>query len=141
MNWIKQILTSSVGKKVIMSLAGIFLIIFLLVHLGINLTLIICDSTKPFNVASNFMGSNYLVKIFEIILFLGFIVHMIYGVILQIQNWIARPKRYKIENFSQTSVFSKFMIHTAIVIGVFLIIHLMDFSKVEQLFYSHWLLK
>jgi succinate dehydrogenase / fumarate reductase cytochrome b subunit len=127
MNWIKQLLTSSVGKKVIMSLAGIFLIIFLLVHLGINLTLIICDSTKPFNVASHFMGSNYLVKVFEIVLFLGFIVHMIYGVFLQIQNWMARPKRYKIDNFSQLSIFSKFMIHTAVVIGVFLVIHIMDF--------------
>ncbi len=122
-----NIFSSSIGKKLIMSLAGLFLILFLIVHLGINISLILCKSREYFNVAAHFMSSNAVIKIIEIILFGGFILHMFYGVILQIQNWLARPKRYRIENYSQTSFFSKFMIHTALIITVFLVLHLLDF--------------
>ncbi len=127
MNWFTTAITSSVGKKLIMSLAGLFLLVFLLVHLGINL-LVLCDNKDNFNIAAHFMGSNIVIKVFEIVLFLGFLLHMIYGVVIQIGNWMARPVRYKKENLtSQTSFFSKYMIHTAVVIFVFLVIHLADF--------------
>jgi succinate dehydrogenase / fumarate reductase cytochrome b subunit len=117
-----------------MSLAGLFLIVFLLVHLGINLSLIFADSREMFNKAAHFMGHNLIVRIMEITLFGGFLLHMIYGVILQLQNWLARPRRYRKENYSQTSFFSKFMIHTAAIITVFLVIHLFDFYLKAKLF-------
>jgi succinate dehydrogenase / fumarate reductase cytochrome b subunit len=110
-----------------MSLAGIFLIVFLLVHMGINLLVIIFEDPMVYNKAAHFMTSNILIKIFEIILFGGFLLHIIYALILQIQNWIARPRRYNKANYSNTSFFSKFMIHTAAIILVFLVIHFMDF--------------
>jgi succinate dehydrogenase / fumarate reductase cytochrome b subunit len=122
-----NILTSSIGKKLLMSLAGIFLIVFLLVHLAINLTLIFYDNRETFNIAAHFMGTNIIVRVMEFILFGGLLLHMFYGVILQMQNWFARPSRYNRENFEQTSFFSKFMIHTAAIITVFLVIHLIDF--------------
>jgi succinate dehydrogenase / fumarate reductase cytochrome b subunit len=122
-----NLLTSSIGKKLMMSLAGLFLVVFLLVHLGINMSLILADSREPFNKAANFMGTNAIVKIMEFVLFGGFLLHMIYGVVLQLQNWFARPKRYMKENYAQTSFFSKFMIHTAAIITLFLVIHLFDF--------------
>jgi succinate dehydrogenase / fumarate reductase cytochrome b subunit len=123
---------SSITKKVVMALAGLFLITFLFVHLGINLTLLIpgTETTAErqiFNQAAHFMGTFFLVRAFEIILFGGLLIHIIYGVIVQIQNWMARPQRYKVEGWSHTSPFSKFMIHTGIVILIFLAIHLMDF--------------
>jgi succinate dehydrogenase / fumarate reductase cytochrome b subunit len=129
-----NIFSSSIGKKLIMSLAGLFLIVFLLVHLGINLSLILSDSREIFNKAAHFMSTNVIIKIIELILFGGFLLHMIYGVILQLQNWFARPKRYRRENFSQTSFFSKFMIHTAAIITVFLVIHLSDFYLRTKVF-------
>jgi succinate dehydrogenase / fumarate reductase, cytochrome b subunit len=129
-----NILTSSIGKKIMMSLAGLFLVVFLIVHLGINLTLILSDSREMFNKAAHFMGTNIVVRILELTLFGGFLLHMIYGIIVQLQNWLARPKRYKKENFSQTSFFSKFMIHTAIIITIFLIIHLFDFYFKVKIF-------
>ncbi len=129
-----NILTSSIGKKIMMSLAGLFLVVFLVVHLGINLTLILSDSREMFNKAAHFMGTNVVVRILELTLFGGFLLHMIYGIIVQLQNWLARPKRYKKENYSQTSFFSKFMIHTAIIITIFLIIHLFDFYFKVKIF-------
>jgi len=110
-----------------MSLAGIFLIVFLLVHMGINLLIVIFDDPMVYNKAAHIMSTNILIKIFEIILFGGFLLHMIYALILQIQNWIARPSRYNKANYSNTSFFSKFMIHTALITLVFLVIHMMDF--------------
>lgn len=110
-----------------MAAAGLFLVVFLLVHLGINSLLIIFNNTDSFNVAANFMGTNIVIKVFEIVLFAGFLLHIIYGLIVQIQNWLSRPKGYKVTNYSQTSFFSKFMIHTAVIIFVFLAIHLSDF--------------
>jgi len=122
-----SIFTSSLGKKLLMSLAGIFLLVFLLVHMGINLLIVFFDDPMVYNKAAHFMTSNILIKIFEIVLFGGLLLHVIYALILQIQNWIARPSRYNKANYSNTSFFSKFMIHTALITLVFLVIHFMDF--------------
>jgi len=115
-----------------MALAGLFLITFLFVHLGINLTVLLpasetFETNQIFNIAAHFMGNNILIKVFEVVLFGGFLIHILYGLILQIQNWMARPTRYKMEGWSHTSPFSKFMIHTGALIFLFLVIHLMDF--------------
>jgi succinate dehydrogenase / fumarate reductase cytochrome b subunit len=126
--------TSSIGKKIMMAGLGLFLIVFLLVHLGINLLLIFCESRDPFNIAAHFMATNIIIKIFEIFLFGGFLLHVFYGIIVQVQNWIARPVAYAKTHPSQTSFFSKYMIHTAAVIGVFLAIHLFDFYLKAKLF-------
>ncbi|MFH0867069.1 MAG: succinate dehydrogenase cytochrome b subunit [Bacteroidota bacterium] len=122
---------SSITKKIAMACAGFFLIIFLMVHLGINLTLLRGDEGQWFNDASNFMGSNYLVKIFEIFLFLGFFIHIIIGIILTLQNWAARPVGYHRANRSKTSFFSKYMIWTGLIIFIFLAIHFINFYFVK----------
>ena len=121
-----NLFTSSIGKKLLMSLAGLFLILFLVVHLGINL-LVLLHSPEPFNKAAHFMSSNMLIKVMELVLFGGFLIHMIYGMIVSIQNMIARPKNYTKSNNSQTSFFSKYMFHTAVVLTIFLVLHLLDF--------------
>ena len=124
---------SSLTKKYIMAFAGAFLMVFLLVHLGINFFIIpVTENHKEiFRDAAHFMGTNPLIKTMEIVLFSALIIHMIVGVVLQIQNWMARPVRYKKEGWSHTSFFSKFMIHTGIVIAIFLVIHMMNFYFVK----------
>lgn len=111
-----------------MSLAGLFLVVFLVVHLGINLLLILFESHEPFNVAAHFMVTNPLIKVMEIVLFGGIFLHIIYAGILSLSNKLARGGQgYTVTNHSQTSFFSKYMVHTAVIIGIFLVIHLMDF--------------
>ena len=122
-----NIFTSSIGKKLMMSLAGLFLLIYLIVHLAINITLILYKDTETFNKAATFMGTNPVIKVMEVVLFGGFLLHMIYGGILQIQNLLARPVGYKKTNYSQTSFFSKYMLHTALILTIFLVLHLFDF--------------
>ena len=120
----------SLTKKIVMALAGLFLITFLLVHLGINLFLLSEDPT-PFNKAAHFMGSNLIIKIFELVLMGGFLIHIFWGIILQIQNWLARPIRYKKTAETQTSFFSKYMIYLGGIIFIFLIIHFVNFYFVK----------
>ncbi|HLO91426.1 MAG TPA: succinate dehydrogenase cytochrome b subunit [Lentimicrobium sp.] len=118
---------SSITKKVIMALAGLFLIAFLFVHLTVNLLVLINDGGETFNKAAHFMVSNPVIQFMQIFLFGGFILHIIMGVVLQIQNWRARPQRYKVEAFSEMSPFSKFMIHTGIIVFAVLLYHLYNF--------------
>ena len=110
-----------------MSLMGLFLLTFLLVHLGLNLTLILFKSKDTFNLAAHFMGTNPVVKVLEVVLFGGFIIHIFWGVVLYFQNNAARPQSYAVSNNSQESFFSKYMIHTGALIFAFLVLHLLDF--------------
>jgi succinate dehydrogenase / fumarate reductase cytochrome b subunit len=116
-----------------MAIAGLFLAVFLIVHLGINLFILPLtgNHVEIFEAAVHFMTSNPVIKVFEVVLFGGFIIHILYGLILQIQNWLARPVRYKKEGYSHTSFFSKYMIHTGIVVFIFLVIHFINFYFVK----------
>jgi succinate dehydrogenase / fumarate reductase cytochrome b subunit len=122
---------SSITKKIVMALAGLFLISFLVVHLAINLLLLNNDDGAAFMVAVEFMTTNPLVKIMEYFLMGGFAIHILIGVIIQIQNWMARPVRYKVEGYSHLSFFSKYMIHTGAIIFIFLCIHFINFYFVK----------
>jgi succinate dehydrogenase / fumarate reductase, cytochrome b subunit len=126
-----KFLNSSIGKKLLIGLAGLFLCVFLVIHLSVNLLLLLNDGGVTFTIASDFMSTNFIIKIMEIVLFSGFILHILYGVIVQIQNWFARPIRYKKINHSQTSFFSKYMIHTGAIIFAFLVIHFINFYFVK----------
>jgi succinate dehydrogenase / fumarate reductase cytochrome b subunit len=66
-------------------------------------------------------------KIMEVILFAAFLIHIIWGIIVQLQNWFARPVGYAKINKSETSFFSKFMIWTGATVLIFLVLHLFNF--------------
>jgi succinate dehydrogenase / fumarate reductase cytochrome b subunit len=122
---------SSITKKIILALAGLFLITFLVIHLVINLLLLLNDGGAAYSEAVKFMTTNPLIKVMEVFLFGGFAIHIVLGVIIQIYNWIARPVRYKVEGYSHTSFFSKYMIHTGAIIFVFLMVHFFNFYFVK----------
>lgn len=135
MTW-KQVFTSSIGKKIVMGLTGIFLIIFLIVHVGIN-ACIFADLNLPvwpfdpnengeiFNKAAHFMGSMILIRIVEIGLFLGIFLHIIQGLMLERDN---RSKRggqgYAVELGNKGSKwYSRSMGLLGTILLIFLILH------------------
>lgn len=126
----KHVLFASISKKFVMALAGLFLLTFLPVHLGINFMLLNSDP-EPFNDAAHFMATFPPVKIVEIILIAAILIHIIYGLIIQVQNWIARPVGYRSGEKAETSFFSKFMIWTGGTIFIFLLIHFFNFYFVK----------
>lgn len=127
----KFIKFASVTKKITLAIIGIFLMLFLLVHAGINLCMLRSDGGEWFRAAAHFMGTNYIVKVFEVVLFAAFVLHIVLALILQIQNWKARPVRYRFPNRSNTAPGSKFMIHTGILVIIFLILHMFNFYLVK----------
>ncbi|HZL76519.1 MAG TPA: succinate dehydrogenase cytochrome b subunit [Bacteroidales bacterium] len=125
-----KILFTSITKKFTMALAGLFLLTFLPLHLFINLMLLKSEP-GPFNTAAHFMATFPLIKIMEVVLFGVILIHISWGVFLQIQNWFARPVGYASGNKSEISFFSKFMIWTGATILTFLILHWFNFYFIK----------
>jgi succinate dehydrogenase / fumarate reductase cytochrome b subunit len=125
-----KILFSSISKKFMMALAGLFLLTFLPVHFVINLLLLKSDP-EPFNNAAHFMATFPPVKLFEIVLIAAILIHVGWGIFLQIQNWLARPVGYAGGQKSKTSFFSKFMIWTGASVLTFLILHFINFYFIK----------
>lgn len=125
---------SSITKKVIMSLAGLFLIVFLLIHLGINLFLlpIVEGNREIFHAAAEFMSTFWPMKVMEIALFGGFILHGLYGVIVQLGNWKSRgSEAYKVASKTKTTFSSRTMIYSGILVLLFIVMHLYQFYFVK----------
>jgi len=124
-----SLLSSSIGKKLLMGLSGIFLMMFLLIHLGVNSLLLLPDGGDTFNAAAHFMGTNPIIKIVEPVLGIGFLIHIVWGIILTIQNRKARGSiRYASGNKTAgVSWASQNMLVLGITILAFLILHMAHF--------------
>lgn len=121
-------LFASIGRKFIMSLSGIFLMMFILVHLTVNLMLIFDDSGELFNQGANFMATNPVIKIVEPLLGLGFMIHILWSFIISYQNWKARPIPYNKKDAKESSTWaSRNMLILGALILVFLVIHIINF--------------
>lgn len=124
---------SSITKKYTMAIAGLFLVVFLLVHLGINLFLLpIAENHKEmFAAAAHFMGANWIVKVFELVLMGTFLLHILLGIILYVQNKMARGQGYKVSSKSTTSFMSRYIIWTGLLIFMFLGLHFYHFYFIK----------
>lgn len=127
-----NIFSSSIGKKIVMSLSGLFLIVFLLVHLVANL--FVFGGAEVYNEVCHFMDTNPIIKIMIPVLALGFAIHIIYASILTLHNLKARPVRYAVKDLKGASTWSSrnMFVLGVIVLGV-LALHLTDFWANMQL--------
>ena len=124
----KNSMFSSVTKKIIMGLSGLFLILFLIVHCGLNALVFLNDGGETFLHAAHFMGTNPLMRTLEIGLVIGFLVHIFDGLYLWYQNKKARPVDYNYINASKNSTwYSRSMGLLGTILLFFLIIHASDF--------------
>ena len=122
-----SIIKSSIGKKLLMALSGLFLVIFLTQHFLINITSVI--SADIFNALSHFMGTNPIVQfILQPILIFGVIFHFLMGFYLEIINYKSRNNRYSSYSANQNaSWISRNMIYSGGVVLLFLVLHFIDF--------------
>lgn len=120
-------LKSSIGKKVIVSLSGLFLVVFLVIHLTVNL-LILIGNGEVFNEVAGFMGTNPIMKILEIVLAAGFLFHIFYTSYLTLINQTKRPVKYAVVNQCEASSWSsRNMYITGSMIFIFLVVHLINY--------------
>ena len=127
MKW-SAFFTSSVGKKVVMGLTGLFLISFLVVHVGINACIWAMDGGVMFNKAAHFMGATVVIRILEVGLFIGFFIHIIQGLALEFQNRAKRKQGYAVKLGNRGSKwYSRSMGLLGTLILIFLVIHWVHF--------------
>jgi succinate dehydrogenase / fumarate reductase cytochrome b subunit len=134
MSWINSLLTSSIGRKLVMSVTGLFLIVFLIVHCVVNSMIFFNDGGEAFNKAAHFMGTNILIRLMEIVLFLGFFVHIIQAYMLTAANKAARPNGYAVTNPAANSKwYSRSMTLLGTLILLFLVLHISHFWSNSRL--------
>lgn len=129
----KGFLKTSIGKKLFMSLTGIFLVLFLLVHAGCNFAMLI--GADAYNLVCHFM-TNPVIKVIEPILGLGFLLHICYALILSVQNRKARGNnRYAVVDQSKSSKWaSRNMLLLGLILFCILVLHLATvWAKVKGL--------
>lgn len=121
-------LNSSIGKKVIVGLTGLFLISFLVVHVGINSTILINDGGQTFNTAAHFMGHNWVIRVMEVGLFAGLIAHIVLTMKLYFENKAKRPVAYAVvDGKANSKWYSRSMALLGSLLLAFFIIHLRQF--------------
>lgn len=127
MNW-KTAFSTAIGKKLIMGLTGLFLIIFLVVHCYVNAQIFWNDGGVTFNEHAHFFGTNPVIRTIEIGLFVFLIWHIIQGLSLAIRNRGRRSSRYAVSAGNKTSRwYSRSMGLLGTLILLFLVVHLSEF--------------
>ncbi len=123
-----ELFTSSIAKKYVMALTGLFLISFLVIHVTINSLVFVPDHGATFNTAANFMAHNIIIRIMEVGLFFGLVLHMVQSLILTIQNNKARPVKYAVPPSNDSSKwYSRSMGILGSLLLLFLVVHMANF--------------
>ena len=130
--WLKEMLDSSVGKKLLMAVTGLFFCFFLVVHLIGNLFLY--GGKDAFNAYAEHLHSlGPILNVAEILMLIFAAVHILTGIRLFIQNRTARPVRYQVnKSGGGSSIGSKSMPYTGLAILLFVILHLVKFHFADH---------
>lgn len=128
MKWLLELFSSTLGRKLLVALTGIFLILFLAVHLAGNLQLLRDDGGRAFNVYAEFMSSNPLIQTVSKLNFFFILLHIVVTLLLAVKNRQARgPVGYAITSRKSSPWASRNMAVLGTLILIFIVIHLKDF--------------
>jgi len=128
MSWVSKTLSSTLGQKLLMALTGLFLILFLVVHLAGNLQLLIPDGGEAFNKYAATMAGNPFIKVVSIGNFAFILLHVVYAILLSRHNKKSRPVQYaKVKGSTNSSWSSRNMGVLGTILLIFILVHLRGF--------------
>ncbi|HTE28733.1 MAG TPA: succinate dehydrogenase cytochrome b subunit [Chryseolinea sp.] len=127
MNWFTRLLSSTLGRKLMMALTGLFLILFLIIHLIGNLQLLKTDGGEAFNIYAKFMTSNPIIKVVSYVNYAAIIIHVIWAILLTRLNSKARGAKGYAVTKNSSAWTSRNMGILGTLILIFLVIHLKGF--------------
>ncbi len=127
MKWLIDLFSSSLGRKLLMALTGLFLISFLIIHCTINAMIFYNDHGETFSHWGHFMGTNPIIRTLEIGLVAGFLIHIIQGLLLWRANHAARPVKYNVSKAPNSTWYSRSMGLLGTLLLLFLILHTSHF--------------
>jgi len=123
MQWYK----SSLGKKYIMAITGVLMFLFVIAHMFGNFT--IFGGAEGINAyAVHLRAVPPLLWVFRIVMAVAFLVHIWMGFSLYLENKSARPIDYAVKQNDRTSFSARTMIWTGVLLGAFVIYHLLHFT-------------
>ncbi|MEA4984623.1 MAG: succinate dehydrogenase cytochrome b subunit [Paludibacter sp.] len=127
------LIDSSIGRKLIMSITGAMLVLFLLFHSIMNFVAII--NPYAYDAICAFLGANWYALVATSGLAAGFVIHILYAFFLSLQNMRARGNdRYAVTSKQKgVSWASQNMLILGVVILGFLALHLFQFWSKMQL--------
>ncbi len=124
---------SSVGQKLFLAGTGLFLCLFLIVHISGNLLLFAADGGAAFNAFSEFMSTNIIIRVLEIVLLATFVVHIFFGVRVWLADRRARPQSYQVNRPGENSSWpSRWAFWTGSFVFIFLVVHMKSFWVPER---------
>ncbi len=139
MKWLINLLTSSIGQKVVMSLTGLFLVTFLIVHLAGNLQLLTDSTGDAFNLYAYKMTHNPFIKTVSWSLYALILLHAVQGLLLWNKNRGSKGSNYKVKTGKNASFASRNMALLGTIILLFIIGHMaqfwgrMKFGSIEKI--------
>ncbi len=128
MKWLTNFFNTSVGRKQLMALSGLMLSGFLVAHLSGNFLLLAGDGGELFNSYAEWLGSQPWLNAARAGLLVVFVVHVFLAFNLNHQNTKARSSQYYYKNPSDATLASRTMILTGVLVFVFVVIHLFNFT-------------
>ncbi|MCV6631631.1 MAG: succinate dehydrogenase cytochrome b subunit [Flavobacteriaceae bacterium] len=117
-------------RKTVIALTGLFLCVFLIVHLSANCILLLPEdiAKEMYNSYSTTLRENLLIKVVAYVLYVSIILHAVYALLITVANRKAKPEKYVINNAKENSTWaSKNMGILGSLILIFIIIHLANF--------------
>ena len=123
-------MNSIIVRKYIIGLTGLFLCVFLIVHLSANLILLWPEATASYayNAYAAFLAGNPLIKLVAYLLYLSILAHVLYALLATIKNRSAKGKRYAVNHSDENSSWvSQNMGLLGVFILIFIVVHLANF--------------
>jgi len=122
-----QFLKSPVGRKIVMALSGLIMVLFVIVHLMGNASVF----TGPDGInayAAKLQGLGPFIWVFRLIMVSVFSLHICFGILLTLENSAVRPASYAVKKYLRSTFASRTMIWTGLIIAVYLVYHLLHFT-------------
>lgn len=119
--------TSSVGRKILMAVTGFFMFFFVAVHLLGNSSIFIGPGALN-SYAEKLHSLGPLVWLFRGFMLLMLAIHVIFGILLTLENSAANPSKYAVNKKLKATFASENMIWTGVLLLCFLAYHLMQFT-------------
>jgi len=122
-----HLLTSTVGRKILMAVTGLMLVGFITVHLLGNLS--VFAGSEAINIYAEKLHSlGPIVWIFRLVMLILFAVHITFGIQLTMENSAATPEEYAIQTYQKTTFSARTMIYTGLILLAFVLYHLLHFT-------------
>jgi succinate dehydrogenase / fumarate reductase cytochrome b subunit len=121
-----KLFTSSVGRKILVAISGQLMVLFVITHLLGNSSIFIPGGINAY--AEHIHALPPLVWTIRIVMLASALIHICYGVQITLENRAAKPIRYAVNNQLKASFSSKNMIWSGVLLGIFIIGHLLHFT-------------